>query len=250
MGQLHEVLAVLPSCKSTAQKAAGATMQMFKTKKEHFAGLLKTYEPVAEDGETLPAESSPLVMTVGERLRVFAQRYAPWLDAELQISATNQRACADLDVEGFNLPGVPATFLLQLDKRLSDLRGIYDEIPTLDPKHEWTTSTRGHGVSDANPEERNRSEKRPVHRIVAQATKEHPAQIAAWNEDKLIGKWTTQRWSGAISPKEKYELLARIDTLQKAVKRALSAANKQEHETARIGAAVFEYINGDLPLAR
>ncbi len=250
-GQLHEVLAVLPSCKGAAQKILAETAKVFKDKSHHFEGSVKSYDPLNEGDPGLPDETSVLVTTVGEKLAHLAECYSPWLDVEFQIDETNRIATGTVEVEGLKIEHVPSTFLMQLDKRLSELRGVYDAIPTLDPKYEWSASNdKGKGIFGAAPETRNRTEKVPVHKILVPATDHHPAQVAGWNEDRVIGRFTTKRWTGAISPEQKYELLKRIDLLQRAVKRALSAANKAEHKKDRIGRQVFEFIHGDLPLRR
>lgn len=250
MGQLHEVLAILPSTKGTAQKIAGETLKTFKDKSEHFHGALRKYDPLQEGDPGLPPESNPLVTTAGEKLGHFAECFGPWLDAEYQVAVTNMKASATVEVDGLKLEGVPATFLMQLDKRLSDVRNVYDAAPTLDPKQEWSGSDKGKGVFQSEDEIRNRTEKKPMHKVIVPATPEHPAQVAGWNEDIVIGKYTTKRWSGALSVEQKYEVLKRIDVLQKAVKRALSAANRVDHVGTKVARQVFGFINGALPLKR
>ena len=250
MGQLHEVLAILPSTKGTAQKIAGETLKTFKDKSQHFEGLLRKYDPLKEGDPGLPPETSPLVTTAGEKLAHFSESFAPWLDAEYQISSTNMQAAATVEIGGLKIENVPSTFLMQLDKRLSDIRQIYDAAPTLDPKHEWHASDKGKGVFQAEDEIRNRTEKVPQHRVIVPPTPEHPAQVAQWTEDVVIGKITTRKWSGALSVEKKYEVLKRIDAVQKVVKRALSAANKVDHVGKKVAQKLFAFINGDIPLKR
>jgi hypothetical protein len=83
-----------------------------------------------------------------------------------------------------------------------------------------------------------------------EATEQHPAQIEKWAEDVRIGTYTTKRWSGMLTPREKYEILSRIDILQQSVKRALSEANRTPHSKDRIASQIFEFIHGDLDMTR
>ena len=249
---MHEVLAVFPAVKGAATKIAAETAKVFQGKHEHFEALHRAYEPFKEGEEHAePDEVAEMATTVGEKLSHLAEIFGPAIDAGFQIDTTNMVATGTIEVDGLKLEGVPATFLMQLDKRLNELRGVYQAIPTLDPKFQWgDAADRGAGVFKANDEVRYRTEKQFVHKVVVEPTENHPAQIDKWAEDKRIGKYVTQRWSGRISVRQKYEVLKRIDTLQKAVKRALSEANSIEHSDGTIADKLFAFINGDIPLSR
>ena len=54
--QLHQLLAVLNDRVQQAGRIIAETKQTFSKRAEHFDGLVKTYSPVDEDGETLPPE--------------------------------------------------------------------------------------------------------------------------------------------------------------------------------------------------
>lgn len=180
----------------------------------------------------------------------FARMFGPSIDGALQVDKTNLTATADVKVDGISFEKVPATFLMQLDKRLSEIRSSYDVIPTLDPKYAWFESDEGAGIFEAKPTIVNRTAKVLESKILVQPTKEHPAQVEKWMADKKIGEYETKHTSGAITPRKKYEILARIDELQKAVKKALASANKVEHDTSKIADQIFNYIHGDLPMSR
>jgi len=251
-GKLHAVLAVLPSLKGVASKIARETKAVFGGKAHLFDGHLKTYSPLSEGGDTLPEDRSPMATTVGEKLAHFVEIASPALDAAFQVEKTNQSATADIIVGGFVLTGVPATFLMQLDKQLIALREVYDDIPTRDPKYVWEEDVdAGRGVFRAIHDEIvNRNVEKIVPIELAPATKEHKAQVKEGKESIKVGEWTTKRQTGKISPAQKYELLSRIDQLQRAVKQALSRANETPHSTDTIAKEFFGYINGDLPLTR
>lgn len=244
MSQLHKILAVLPSLKGRAQKIISETLRTF-SKPQHFTETLKTYEPILEGEPTQPDEHTPASTTVAKKLDHVAEMFGPWIDATYQVDKTNTEARADLKVDGLKIEGVPSTFLMQLDKRLSEIRNLYDHIPTLDPKHEWSRDeSKGENVFAARPVDTYRTKKTLQSKVLYEATENHPAQVEKWAEDIRCGKYTTRVWSGMITTAQKYEVLNRIDKLQHAVRAALSEANQTEHSTERIAEDLFNYIHG------
>ena len=75
------------------------------------------------------------------------------------------------------------------------------------------------------------------------ATPQHPAQVKEWSADKAIGKYTTQTFSGMISPADKALMLSRVDKLLAAFKKARQRANCQETSAMEIGQTIIKYIN-------
>lgn len=252
MGQMHEVLAVVPTLKGAAQKILNETSKMLNSKPQLFNETLKTYHPLEESEMTNePPDMHPMSTTVGQKLSHLAEIYGPYVDALFQVDMTNLEAKADIDVGGFQVKGIPSTFLMQLDKKLTELRQVYDGIPTLDPKHDWKTDEgKGKGIFKAEDETTYRTKKVTKHKVVTEAIAKDgvgiPAQIHAWNEDERCGKWITKRWSGMITVSQKYEILKRIDMLHQAVKKALSEANRVEHSTDKIAGKLFDYLHGGI----
>jgi len=244
MGQMHELLAVVAQRKGAATSILQETAKVFHSKHDLFNGLMKTFTPLAEDAETVTEDVVPLTTTVGERLAYTATMMKPWLDAAFQIDCTNMGATAPLSFGGRATPNVPATFLMQLVKRLDEIRNACILAPTLDPKIEWVRDEdagRGRHKS-ISPERRNKTQKVMRTITIAPATEHHPEQAQLINEDVVVGHLDTQRHSGAITPLEKHTLLARIDTLQAAAKKALAQANQTEHKTGRIAEDIFGYL--------
>lgn len=253
MGQLHELLAVLPSLKGTAAAIAQETEHTLKSKPEHFHGIFRKYSPLNDAEEDLappPDEEKPLTTTVGQKLSHFWSCFAPFLDAAFQVDCTNMRATSNLAVYeeeseggGLFIQEVPSTFLLQLDKRLSEIRRVFQSIPTLDPGAVWEESSQGEGILRMkDPQVRYKTKKALRHKEVAPATKEHKAQVQVWNEDVPIGRWEETHFSGRMSVKQKHVLLDRLDRLQIAVRKALSRANQAEHETGQVSKVLFKYL--------
>jgi len=170
-----------------------------------------------------------------------------YLDAVLQKERTNQEARSDLVVDGTVIAkDVPATFLLGLETKLKTVRSVYETIPTLQPGIKWERDdTQGKDVyRRAHPEEKFRTKKNMKNHVVAEATKEHPAQVQVYNEDEKVARIVTDTWCGMVSPAEKSALLGRIDKLIRAVKKARQKANTTEVIKTTIGKELFTYING------
>lgn len=153
------------------------------------------------------------------------------------------------------LADVPATYLMQLDKRLAEIRQVYDAIPTLDPKTEWEAAAdKGVGIYKAEDDVRESTDKKIKHKVVWEpkpndASDRQPV-IDKWSEDTIVGRWTHKNWSGMLTVTQKYELLKRLDKLQRAVKKALSAANKIEHVPNKIAATIFDFLHEGIALQR
>ena len=254
-GQLHEILAVLPSLKGAAHEIIKETLHVFSKRGQLFEGALKTYRPLEEGGNPEEPQAHHLASTVGEKLSHLAEIFGPFIDASFQIDATNRDAVATIKVGDLEIKDVPSTFLLQLDKRISEMRSIYGALPVLDPKSKWTPANdKGKGIWDAEREISYRTTKKLRHKELSPAIARDgvgiPAQIEKWTEDTRTGEWTNKRWSGMITVSQKYELLKRLDELQRAVKKGLTQANRVDHRKDKVAAQLFEFIHGDLPLSR
>lgn len=247
--KLHEVLAVEGGLQTTAKSIAAETIKTFGQKDAHFVGVSKSVSHFAEEDANLNTiENKALVTTVAKKLAYMAGSQVKALDAYLQKEATNQRAFADLEVDGKVIATeVPATVLLGLETKLADLRKVYEEIPTLAPGPVWEPdldqSSTGdvYKARDATVTFRTKRMVKPI--IMAPATKEHPAQVQAIQEDVPVAKISAQEWSGMMSSADKSELLGRLDKLLRAVKRARQRANSTEVVSRHIGKTIFEYLH-------
>ncbi|MCA8921209.1 MAG: hypothetical protein KDD82_05335, partial [Planctomycetes bacterium] len=143
--KLHELLAVEQERKTHADRLRSQTVETFRASQHHFMGQRRTFRPFAVDeaqgepaGERLEAETR-LVKTVPEELEAFLSGLGRWVDVGYQIDQANTEARADLTLEGEVLAAdLPATFLLQLEKRLREVRAVFKDVPTFDPVRSWT----------------------------------------------------------------------------------------------------------------
>jgi hypothetical protein len=141
------------------------------------------------------------------------------------------------------LKDVPATYLLFLEKQLSDLHTFIGKMSELDPGADWNADP-GTGLykTDSISTQRTKKVQRPI--TLYEATKEHPAQTQLITEDVIAGQWLTIKYSGAIAPPRKKQLLARIEKLSNAVKFAREQANAAEAQDKKLGKDVFDFLFG------
>ena len=248
MSKLHQLLAVEGDLEGTYKKVLEETKVNFTKHPDRYFGqhqrveFFDTSDPKEADShkeldDTIP---SKLSYTQGHIIR--------YLDAVLQKERTNQNARADLIVDGVTIAkDVPATFLLGLENKLKTIRNnIYETIPTLQPGVKWE---RDESIGDSvykrvHSEEKFRTKKVMKNHVIAEATKEHPAQVNVYNEDEKVARIVTDTWCGMISTAEKSTILGRIDKLIRGVKKARQKANTTEVVKTTIGDELFTYING------
>jgi len=245
---LHEILAVVGSLDGAKDKIIAEAQNTFTKKPAHFMGWHKKLEMHDEERKQEEIEENQaIVTTVMDKLDYMKQSCSRFYDAKLQKETGGQLAKADIIIDDQVLASdVPVYFLLELEKELKQLRAVYDSIPTLAPGVEWKKAEDiGKGIwRAANKLQKTKTEKSIQHKIIVPATKEHPAQIREWNEDKVVGMYITDTWSGMLSPAEKSILLDRFDKLLRAVKKARQRANGTEVPKVTIGSAIFSYIHG------
>lgn len=247
--KMHELLAVEGEIQQGYQKILKETGATFD-KGSHFLGHHKTLKMFSEDRahEESAAESHKKVDdTVDSKLRWAWKAVRRYTDAVLQKEATNQTAVADIVVDDTVLAeNMPAPFLLNLEKRLAEVRALYDKIPTLAPGVEWADDPgQGDGIFRAiHDEVKQKTENELESRVLYDATKEHPAQIKEWTVNKPVGNYHLTQYSGMVSPAKKAILLGRIDQLIRAVKKARQRANQAEVVKVHVGEQLFNFIHG------
>jgi len=245
MGKQHELLAVEASLKGAAAKIVKETVHCFTKRQGMFEGQTRRYTPVDDEGEKLDDEDKELVSTVPQRLEYTWDALGAAIDAVFQKELTNTIAKADVKVDGEDfLAGMPATALLTLEKEIGEIRSIVEKIPTLEAGKGWTEEETRDNVWKSKPVRTRKTEKQQRFETVADATKEHKAQVVQVTEDALIGHWETIELSGCISSDEKHKMLTRIDTLLREVKQARARANSVDVVNKKISKKIFEYIMG------
>lgn len=241
MPKLNQIVAIEKGVKS---RVYGAVTELHKEsqKAEPYTGLAKTYRKRDEDGEDMPPEHKRVRQVAAEVLRKVAALETELWDVEATKDLANTRARADVVVDGRVLvKAAPVTYLLFLEKQVSDLRTFVDKLPTLDDTEEWTEDPNT-GLFRTGRVTTHRTKKTPKVIVKYEATKEHPAQTELVHEDLVVGYWETVKSSGALPAPRKAQLLERLDKMARAVKIAREQANDLECDRVEVGAAVFGWL--------
>lgn len=241
MPRLNQVIALTPGKKAAAAKKL-TEVHHGLAKQDKLFGLTRDYRPLDENGEQQPAERKYVETKVREAVKAFAPEVAEMYDAVASQDWGNTIARADVVVDGTKvLEQVPVTYLLFLEKQLTDLGTFIEKLPVLDPAEKWTLDA----ASDtyvSEPAQTNRTKKQPRNHVKYDATKEHPAQVDVFTEDVLVGVWTVKKFSGAIPAREKNELQARARKFLEAVKSAREEANNTQVQHQKVGDKVLKFL--------
>lgn len=247
--KLHEHLAIESDLKNKSNAITEETVVTFNKKADHFLGVLRTLKMVSVDREHEEAAGEvrkDLVTTVDDKLKYTWESIAPYFDGLLTKEKANQSAMADLVVNGEVIAkDIPATFLLGMEERLKAVRALYDAVPTQQPGISWVPDpTKGPGVFRAeHPERVQKTEKDFQFRELSKATDKFPAQIEKWEASKVVGTYTTEKWTSMWTPAEKSLRLGRVDELLKAVKQARQRANAIDVVELEIGEKFRQFIH-------
>ena len=249
MSKLHELLAVESALENQATKCRGELSDTFAKKRHLFEEKRVTFQPIAEGAPAETEIQSDLQTTVAGELKWIEGIIVKSLNASYQVACANTKAMADIVLEDDTViaSNVPATALLELEKRVVEVKTLVESIPTLDPaKGFQPDEMRGVGIYKAREITKPRTRKQKKVYIKYEATKEHPAQTELVDEDQLTGKIHEQEWSGLITPATKAEMINRVEILSRAVRRARSRANEVEVTRQQIGEALLRYVFGEL----
>lgn len=245
---LHKVIALEKGVRSQTDDAiAGARQKVGKA--DLFAGLSRNYAPLHDDvtgANELPPETRRVQLRVPDILADVQAALARLLDVTATKAVGNAVAKADIVVDGVTLVrDVPATWLLDLEKRLVDLRSFVSRLPTLDPAEKWSDEPDAAWEAYATEAAVTvRTKKVPRNHVVAEATDKHPAQVQVYTEDVPEGRWSTVKYSGAVPARQVTAMLARLSKLAEATQEARETANRQEVEHVTPGAAILGYVFG------
>ena len=243
VAKLNQIIAVEKGVKSKSFQELTEAHHAVQ-KPTLLSGLSRVYQPKDEEGEQLPPESTKVQIKSEEILRDTAATLTRLFDVTATKDWANCHAKADVTVDGqVLLRDVPVTYLLFLEKQLTDLNTFMKKLPVLDAAESWTFDASADCYrTDAVRTIRTR--KLPRNHVKAEATDKHPAQVEVYHEDIVVGYWKTVKFSGALPAARVRELLERVEKLQKAVKMAREEANGVAVEPVKSGDKVFGYLFG------
>ena len=240
--KLNQLIAVEKGVKDEATRQVTDAYRAIKRPDAH-TGIARRYTPLNdEDGEELPPESRRVQVKSEDLLDSVAAKMSRLWDVVATKDFANTAARGNIVVDDQTVVSdVPVPTLLWLEKQLTDVSTFVSALPVLDMGREWHQDA----ASDAwasTPEQTKRTQKVMRNHVVAEATKEHPAQVQVYTEDTIVGTWTTTHYSGAMQAKDVDNLKERVAKLQRAVKFAREEANTATVTDRKIGEALFDYI--------
>lgn len=248
MAKLHELLAVDSNLKVQADKTRTELRKTFTDKKHLFTEKKVVTTPLQEGAQQHTEVQSDIQTTVTKELEWLSGHLAKSIDVSYQIGVANQAAKADVVLEDGTtlLKDVPATVLLELEKRVKEMMDLIQAIPTLDPAKGFTDDpARGKGYFRARDVLKTRTQKVQKPLVLYPATTEHPAQTQLVSVDEPVAKLEEQEWSSCITVAAKGDLYDRAEAVLRAVKKARSRANDITVDTsAKIGAVLTKAVFG------
>lgn len=242
--KLNQVLAIEKDVKSRSQSTVSKIYHQVQ-KLALLNGFSKSYEPLDEEGMRYPPEHQQVAVKSGDVLRSTRDALSELFNITAQKDIANCSASADVIVDGQTIGfQLPVTYLLFLEKQLTDLHTLLGKIPELDASESWNWDEAS-SLYKSTPVKSTRTQKiqKPV--VLYPATEEHPAQTQLVTEDQVVGTWTTVKHSGALTVEQKRKLLDRVNKLRTAVKFAREEANSVEAKRTEVGTSLLRYIFGD-----
>lgn len=243
--KLNQILAVEKGVKNKSYEEF-TTLHKASQRKELYDGRYGTYSPVDEEGERFPDERQNAQLDARDVLNRARELRSEYFDLVLQKDLTNLSALADVEVDGTKiLSQVPVTYLLFLEKELSNLESFVAKMPTLDAAENWTWN-EGQAAWMNEPAETAKTKKVPKAHVLYEATENHPAQVQQFTEDVVVGYWKRIKYSNALTVSHKRDLTARLRKLIQAVKTAREAANSTPAVSRpNAGDSIFDYLLGE-----
>lgn len=241
MTKLHQILAVEKGVKKTSNERITDAYHLLQ-KPAILSGIARTYRKIDDDGVDLPPESTKVQVSATNVLDDVRAEFERLWDVTATREWGNTEAKADVVIDGMTLiADAPATYLLWLERQLTDLHTLVSKLPTLDPSEEWEWSQEQDCYA-TKPSESRTTKKIPRVLVKYEATEQHPAQTEVFTEDVVVGFWQTTKFSGALPAQKVREMTDRVDRLKEAVRVARAAANGSDISDRRVASAALEYV--------
>lgn len=241
MPKLNQVIAIEKGVKS---RVYGRITELHKQaqRADPYNGFAKNFRKKDEEGEDYPPERKKVQLIARDLLRDVAKLQTELFDVTATKDWANCAARADVVVDGRVLiEAAPVTYLLFLEKQLTDVRTFIGKMPTLDESEEWSPDPNSHLFrTPKSTTHKTKKVQRPI--VLYDATEHHPAQTQLISEDVIVGWWETVKHSGAIPVPRQQLLLERLDKMLKAIKFAREEANAIDAPDMSVGEAVFGYL--------
>jgi hypothetical protein len=165
MPKLHELLAIESNLETQASKVRADLANTFEKKRHLFEEKRLLFTPNTEGAQVVTEQQTDIQTTAQKELAWVQPHLAKALNASYQVAEANTQARADIILEDSDTPlvkDVPATSLLELQKRLAEILHLAQAIPTLDPAKGFTADPqRGPGIYKAREIRKTRTTEQP-----------------------------------------------------------------------------------------
>lgn len=243
MTKLNQLLAIEKGAKSEEHSRL-TELYRLADKNELFEGHVRTYRPVDDDGEKHPPQNKLVQFTADDVMRRWVSAASKLMNVTFSKDVANMGATASVEIDGTTIiEDAPVVFLIALEKKLAQFKQFLQKLPTLDPAEKWHFD-REQGLYKTDAHEKRSTSKEVVYTTVAEATKEHPAQVRESFKDVTAGYWNQFRMSGAIPVADKERIIARLNRMIDAVKCAREEANSSSAEKLEVSEDIFSFIFG------
>jgi hypothetical protein len=252
----HELLAIETDINGKTNVMLNESAKVFDQSSK-FDEFTKTYRAFDDGDKDIPeAERKKMTTTVDERLKYLTKSLTASINILCSKEATNQEAKSDIiirdedgNVEATLAKDVPVCALLQLEKRFTEYRKLYVRIPTFNTDTLWVKGLNAEG-EECYVEKESRLNIRTVTETVNEEFDPNPVkgsdkyklETRQVKVNKPRGEYTTVTKTGRISPKEKANLLERVDKVLAAIKIARANANSIDVKEMNIGKSLLDFI--------
>lgn len=244
---LNQVIAILKGVKSRVMARSNEIHHQLQST-DALSGQARTYVPKVDGDMVYPAENKKVQVLAHDHLKELAGLTTELFDTEACLDYANCTARANVVVDGAILvENAPATFLIFLEKQLTDLHTTLAKCGVPDPAKEWVYDSGARIFRAARSETvKTKKVERPL--VLAPAipgtngSPGLPAQVKTTIEDINEGVWTTIAHSGAVSTADKKVYLDRIQHVIDAVKVAREQANMADAQPVTVGKRIMDFI--------
>ncbi len=242
MNKLNQCLSIEKGIRTSSRNTL-TELHKASQKADLMNGHVRSYSPAFEEGEDYPDERRNVQFKFRDVFSQVESCMGELFNVTAIKDIANCEAKADVMLEGRAIiPQAPVTYLLFLEKQLTDLHTFVSKVVELNGNDVWHYD-ENEGCMVSSPVRMQKKQKDKVPVTLAPPTKEHPAQVELVDREVVVGHWDTTKYSGAIPRQRKKEILDRITKLANAVKCAREQANCYEiKEQPNIGKVVFEYL--------
>ena len=251
MAKLFEVLAAEGTVTAAAKTVYDETLAKFH-KGDLFKGStrslsLLTDSVTKEAQEAAETRISPVVTSVVETLQYALKLWAKAEDVRATKNQTNLKAVAAIVLSDGTVlaSGVPVDELMGLESRLTkQLKALISQAPTASAAKTWVKSSKWpmEGLLEAAPTTSNKTKTEPRFIPITPATDKFPATVKEVADTQIVGTYTDQEFTGALTTSQLAAVMTTLDELIVACRQARNRANAVDADQSLLGTIIVDHL--------